>query len=59
MEQREKLRISTEKATIEAAAQWAKAPMHIKAMAGAYVAPLLAALVAINEELRHSLRGNP
>lgn len=28
----------------EAAAAWAKAPAHVRAMAGAYVGPLLAAL---------------
>lgn len=38
---------------VNAAAQgWAKAPMHIKAMAGAYVGPLLAAMLAINDELK-------
>lgn len=28
----------------QAAAAWAKAPAHVRAMAGAYVGPLLAAL---------------
>jgi hypothetical protein len=35
----------------EAGAAWAKAPAHIRAMAGAYVAPLLAAIQRIDNEL--------
>lgn len=34
-------------AVAEAVAAWAKAPAHIRAMAGAYVGPLLAALQAL------------
>ena len=34
---------------------WSGAPMHVKAMAGAYVGPLLEALTAINREL-HAIR---
>jgi hypothetical protein len=35
----------------EAGAAWATAPIHVRAMAGAYVAPLLAAIQRIDEEL--------
>lgn len=52
MEQQEKRRAATEKAAQEAAAKWAKAPLHIKAMAGEYVGPILAAVLAVNEELK-------
>lgn len=52
MKQVEKTRTDTARAVADAAAEWAKAPMHVKAMAGAYVGPLLAALMAINEELQ-------
>lgn len=45
-------RQKTSAAIFEAEKEWAKAPMHIKAMAGAYVVPLLAALAAINTELQ-------
>jgi hypothetical protein len=45
-------RVETTKAVAAAAAAWAKAPAHVRAMAGAYVGPLLAALMAINEELQ-------
>ena len=44
-------RAATAAAVDTAGAAWAMAPAHIKAMAGAYVAPLLAALIAINNEL--------
>ena len=40
-----------QKAVSEAVKAWAAAPMHIKAMAGAYVGPLLEAIKAISEEL--------
>jgi len=30
--------------------KWAAAPMHIKAMAGAYVVPLLEALAALSQD---------
>jgi hypothetical protein len=45
-------RVNTVKEVAAAAAAWAKAPAHVRAMAGAYVGPLLAALMAINEELQ-------
>lgn len=48
MEQREK----TAQAAAAAGAAWAKAPAHIRAMAGAYVGPLLEAVAAINQELQ-------
>jgi hypothetical protein len=51
-------RVDTTKAVAEAAAAWAKAPAHVRAMAGAYVGPLLAALMAINEELQGVQDGN-
>lgn len=35
----------------DALAAWGRAPMHVRAMAGAYVGPLLAALVAIGEHV--------
>lgn len=35
----------------EAGESWAKAPAHVRIMAGAYVAPLLAALAALNDEI--------
>lgn len=31
----------------DAIAAWEKAPMHVRAMAGAYVGPILAALIAL------------
>lgn len=34
-----------------AAGQWASAPAHVRALAGAYVGPLLSALEAIGREL--------
>lgn len=40
-----------EKAVGDALAAWEKAPPHIRIMAGAYVGPLLAALVAVAEEV--------
>lgn len=52
MEHREK----TVQAVANAAAAWAKAPAHVKALAGAYVGPLLEAIAAINEEFA-SFRG--
>lgn len=48
----ESARLTTGFAVVEAAAAWAKAPAHIKAMAGAYVGPLIAALLAMNAELQ-------
>jgi hypothetical protein len=48
MEHREK----TAQAVAAAGAAWAKAPVHIKAMAGAYVGPLLEAITAMNQELQ-------
>jgi len=44
-------KIDRQAAVAQAAAAWDKAPMHVKAMAGAYVAPLLAALAAVGAEL--------
>lgn len=38
-------------AVSEAVKAWAAAPMHIKAMAGAYVGPILAALKAMSAEM--------
>jgi hypothetical protein len=40
-----------ESAIADALAAWNKAPAHVKLMAGAYVGPLLAALVAIGERI--------
>lgn len=37
-----------------AGAAWDKAPMHIKAMAGAYVTPLMQAIQAMEEEKKAS-----
>ena len=48
----ESARLTTGRAVVEAAAAWAKAPMHVRALAGDYVGPLLAALFAMNEELQ-------
>lgn len=39
-------------AVAAACAAWSTAPLHIKAMAGAYVGPLVDALKAINTELQ-------
>jgi hypothetical protein len=38
-------------AVLAARSAWDGAPLHIRAMAGAYVGPLLAALEAIGREL--------
>ncbi len=40
-----------QEAVSKAVKAWAAAPMHIKAMAGAYVGPLLAALQAMSREM--------
>lgn len=40
-----------QEAVSEAVKAWAAAPMHIKAMAGAYVGPILAALQAMSREM--------
>lgn len=53
-EQRER----TQKAVADASAVWAKAPAHIKAMAGAYVGPLIEAVWQINHELESIKNGN-
>lgn len=45
-------RQNTAQAVACADAAWARAPMHVKAMAGAYVGPLLAAMQAMNKELQ-------
>lgn len=45
------MRKKTAEKVTAAGAAWAKAPAHIKAMAGAYVGPLIEAMSAINEEL--------
>lgn len=45
-------REKTAEAVAKAAVAWSAAPIHIKAMAGAYVAPLLEALEAMNSELQ-------
>jgi hypothetical protein len=42
----------TAQAVAYAAAEWAKAPAHVKALAGAYVGPLLEAIAAMNQELQ-------
>lgn len=44
-------RTVTDKTVSAASAAWNKAPAHVRAMAGAYVSPLLGALIAINHEL--------
>ena len=51
-EKRQQAREATQQLAVAAAAAWAKAPAHIKAMAGLYVGPVLAAVLAVNEELR-------
>lgn len=51
-ERAESARLTTGRAVVDAAAAWAKAPMHVRALAGDYVGPLLAALFAVNEELQ-------
>lgn len=38
-------------AVSEAEKAWEKAPVHIKAMAGAYVCPLLRAIRALSDEI--------
>ena len=45
---------ATELAVGGAIASWAKAPGHIKLMAGSYVGALLTALACINQELEDS-----
>jgi hypothetical protein len=45
-------RVNTIKEVAAAAAAWAKAPAHVRAMAGAYVGPLQSAINAINDELQ-------
>lgn len=45
-------RVKTGAAVLDASAAWARAPASIKMMAGAYVAPLMAAIIAINDELQ-------
>ena len=44
-------RETTAKAVSTARARWAMAPLHIQAMAGAYVDPLISAIGAIELEL--------
>lgn len=44
-------RIKTSEAIARAATAWKRAPLHIQAMAGSYVMPLLSALAAISDEL--------
>ena len=44
-------KIDRRAAVAEAAAAWNGAPLHIKAMAGAYVGPILAALQAMSQEM--------
>lgn len=44
---REKTAAAIERARDE----WLKAPVHIRMMAGAYVSPLLDALMALNDEM--------
>lgn len=51
-ERTEAARLETGRAVVAAAAAWAKAPLHVRALAGDYVGPLLAALFAMNEELK-------
>ena len=48
----EAMRLNTEKAIQDAAKAWSYAPAHIRAMAGAYVEPLIRALSAVDAELR-------
>jgi hypothetical protein len=44
--------LSAAAAVTAAAAAWSAAPIHVKALAGAYVLPLLQAIKAINLELQ-------
>ncbi len=44
-------KIDRQKAVAQAVEAWNGAPMHIRAMAGAYVGPLLAALEAMGREI--------
>jgi hypothetical protein len=46
-------REQTRQAISTASKAWEKAPIHVKAMAGAYVAPLIEALQRINNELEN------
>ena len=48
---RELARKTTSILTNAAAEKWKTAPVHIKTMAGPYVGPMLAAILAINDEL--------
>lgn len=41
----------------QAVAAWAKAPMHVKTMAGAYVGPLLVALQQLEARVSAAERG--
>lgn len=56
MTELEKAQENRANAVEKAAAAWANAPAHIKAMAGAYVGPLIAALFAISGELEELKR---
>jgi hypothetical protein len=40
-----------QQAIADALAAWQAAPAHVRMMAGAYVGPVLAALVAVGEEV--------
>jgi hypothetical protein len=44
-------KIDRRAAVAGAVASWDKAPMHIKAMAGAYMGPILEAMQALGQEL--------
>lgn len=58
MAEQDKKRAATREQVAQMQALWAKAPAHIKAMAGAYVGPLIAAISAVNEELEQLKNGN-
>lgn len=43
---------TTADAVFQAAEAWKKAPVHIRGMAGAYVNPLMQAVLCINQQLQ-------
>lgn len=57
MTNQEMRRAITAEMVREAAEAWAKAPAHVKTMAGAYVGPVMKALMAINSELEAVAEG--
>lgn len=50
----EKYRQETTLAILQASRTWQAAPFQIRCMAGAFVDPLMVAIVAMNEEMNYS-----